>query len=198
MLDQKKTSVYVRKLSQLVKCADYTFLCEKYTETSRKTVSFKKMRVKKEIIFPLKWIVTEIHICMDFMLCSIIIWLDWNGMHSLYHEKLAWNIHKTCTDSHLRKKIHANKKFSSQLKIKKASTRNPSAANVCNSNENSVGCKLKLYENKSTFENSEMFSNFVDGFFFFFGVVVIIVVCLLRSIASGCFIREKKSFRVKL
>lgn len=119
MLDQKKTSVYVRKLSQLVKCADYTLLCEKYTETFRKTVSFKKMRVKKEIIFPLKWIVTEIHICMDFMLWSIIIWLDWNGMHSLYHEKLAWNIHKTCTDSHLRKKIHANKKFSSQLKIKK-------------------------------------------------------------------------------
>lgn len=64
-----------------------------------------------------------------------------------------------------RKKIHANKKFSSQLKIKKASTRNPSAANVCNSNENSVGCKLKLYENKSTFENCEMFSNFADGFF---------------------------------
>lgn len=54
MLDQKKTSVYARKLSQLVKCADYTLLCEKYTETSRKTVSFKKMRVKKENIFPLK------------------------------------------------------------------------------------------------------------------------------------------------
>lgn len=64
-----------------------------------------------------------------------------------------------------RKKIHANKKFSSQLKIKKASIRNSNAANVCDSNENSVGCKLKLYENKSTFGNSEMFSNFADGFF---------------------------------